>query len=83
MREFVIDGVDGLIVDPTNVDALAMAISRVLTDEVLAQELSAHGARRVKNYQWSVVASRYAAKYDEIVKIPVGVAANLQRVDCE
>lgn len=46
--EVVEDGQSGLVVAPRDADALANAIERVLTDELLAQRVSRGGADRVR-----------------------------------
>ena len=46
------DGVDGLLIDPENVDALAQSITRLLDDAALRDRLSA--AARTKASQWGV-----------------------------
>jgi len=44
----VIDGVTGILVDPTDPDAIAKAIVRVFTDRGLAQKLGCNGRRWVE-----------------------------------
>ena len=50
-EELVADGA-GLAVTPTDVDAIAEAISRILSDGPLAAALAAAGARRAAEYTW-------------------------------
>ncbi|WP_427383667.1 glycosyltransferase family 4 protein [Janibacter sp. G56] len=57
--EFVMDGQDGLLVDPTDIDALAAALRRVLADPRLADEFASAGRQRVESYTWAMVAERY------------------------
>jgi glycosyltransferase involved in cell wall biosynthesis len=42
----------GLLVDPTNVDELTVAMWRLLSDEVLRQELIAKGYKRAACFSW-------------------------------
>ena len=42
----------GLLVDPTNANEITVAIWRLLSDEVLRQELIARGLRRVASFSW-------------------------------
>jgi glycosyltransferase involved in cell wall biosynthesis len=56
---FVSDGVDGLLVDPVNVGALATAVGRVLADPGLARSLAVGGLRSVTDYTWTRVAQLY------------------------
>jgi len=48
----------GLLVDPENVDAIAAAVARVLTDRDLAGDLSRRGLERSRRYAWPVTARR-------------------------
>lgn len=49
----ITNGVDGLIVPPRNVDALAAAIERVVEDRRLRNRLSQEAKKRIKKYTWS------------------------------
>jgi len=57
--EIVRDGVDGLVVDPTDVPALATAIDRVLTDAGLSSRLGDAGPVRAADFGWETIAQRY------------------------
>ena len=46
--EVAIDGKSGMVVPPRDADALANAIERVLTDQLLAERISRGAASRVK-----------------------------------
>ncbi|NYF99048.1 glycosyltransferase involved in cell wall biosynthesis [Janibacter cremeus] len=63
MPEFVADGVDGLLVDPTDVDALAGGLKRILTEDGLARRLADAGRGRVPDFSWAAVAQRYRQLY--------------------
>jgi phosphatidylinositol alpha-mannosyltransferase len=58
-RDFVTDGVDGLLVDPEDVVALASAVARVLEDPELGRRLAEAGATAVLGHTWADVADRY------------------------
>lgn len=62
---FVTDGLDGLLVDPTDVDALADALERVATQPTLRKRLGEGGAAAVGSYSWSRVADAYTALYED------------------
>jgi glycosyltransferase involved in cell wall biosynthesis len=64
--EFVRDGEDGILVDPQDVDALAAAIRRVLTDPPLRARLANAGADRVAEFTWERVADRYLPLYPTV-----------------
>ena len=49
-------GTAGLLVDPGDIEGLALAIDRVVTDTTLATELSAKGPLRVKRFDWGSAA---------------------------
>jgi glycosyltransferase involved in cell wall biosynthesis len=64
--DFVTDGHDGLLVDPTDIEALAEAIARVLGDPALGARLTTAGRETVRRYTWDRVVTDYAAIYDEV-----------------
>lgn len=63
-EELVADGA-GLAVAPTDADALADAISRVLRDPQLASRLAAAGRERAAEYSWARTAQLVVAAYAE------------------
>jgi glycogen(starch) synthase len=68
--DFVTDGVDGILVDPTDVEALGTAIGRVLADPALARSLAAAGRRTVGDYGWDRVVGDYEAVYETVTSAP-------------
>ncbi|HEV3047150.1 MAG TPA: glycosyltransferase family 4 protein [Solirubrobacteraceae bacterium] len=54
----VLDGQTGLLVDPTNPQAVADAIVRLLLDRELAQRLGRAGAEHARSLAWPLVAER-------------------------
>ncbi len=61
------DEVSGLLVDPENVDDIAAAAIRLLTDKVLATRLARQGYERVlENFTWDKVAQRFQAALCEL-----------------
>ncbi|MGR0218607.1 glycosyltransferase family 4 protein [Agromyces sp. ZXT2-6] len=60
---FVRDGVDGILVDPEDRGALAGALARVSSDEVLRSRLGAAGRSRVGEFTWARVARAYEELY--------------------
>lgn len=60
---FVTDGVDGLLVDPEYVGALAGALGRVLTEPGLGAALGAAGTERVASFSWARVVDQYEQIY--------------------
>lgn len=64
--EFVRDGVDGILVDPTHSGDLARAIERVIGDRTLAERIAVAGSKRWRNFGWERVAEQYVDLYDRI-----------------
>ena len=60
---FVRDGIDGILVDPEDSDALADALVRVSSDEELRARLGAAGRARVGEFTWARVAHAYEELY--------------------
>jgi glycosyltransferase involved in cell wall biosynthesis len=65
--EELADGV-GILVDPTDTDALAEAMQRVLDDETLAESMGRAGVERAGRYTWEATADRVAEAYREAAR---------------
>jgi phosphatidylinositol alpha-mannosyltransferase len=65
--ETVRDGVDGILVPPTDPDALASALISVLSDESRRKTLTAAGLQRVQEYAWPRIAGRTLEFYRELL----------------
>ena len=61
--EVVRDGVDGLLVPPSDPGALAVSAGRVLDDPALAARRAAAGGDRAAGFDWSVVVERIETLY--------------------
>jgi phosphatidylinositol alpha-mannosyltransferase len=66
-RAVVRDGVDGLLVPPADVTALAAALRRVLEDPDLAERLAAAGEARAAEFSMDRLAERYLELYGELL----------------
>jgi phosphatidyl-myo-inositol alpha-mannosyltransferase len=66
--EVVHDGVDGLLVPPSDPAALAAAAGRVLDDPALAARLAAAGRDRAKDFDWPGVVDRIEALYERALQ---------------
>ncbi len=66
-RNVATDGVDALLVPPGEPDALAAALSLVISDGALASRLVAAGADRADEFAMSKLATLYTAIYRELV----------------
>ncbi len=64
--EFVEDGVDGILVDPEDVDALASALRDLTEDPGRASSIGAAGARRVREFTWDRTVAAYESVYGEV-----------------
>jgi glycogen synthase len=64
--EFVTDGEDGLLADPFDIDKLAEALDRLLTDQALRQSLGEAGRRRAGEFAWPIIADQYRQRYAAI-----------------
>jgi len=57
---------EGLLADPLDVVALTDAIASLLDDRPRARRMAAAGSERVKDFDWSGIARRYRAIYEEV-----------------
>ena len=57
----------GLQVDPFQIDAIADAIEKVLSDEKLSSELSERGLKRAEKFSWGSTARQTLAVFERIV----------------
>jgi phosphatidylinositol alpha-1,6-mannosyltransferase len=57
-REAVVDGVSGLLVDATDVNAVSHAVTQLLLDREFAARLGRGGAIRAREFAWPVIAER-------------------------
>ena len=55
-----------LLVDPHNIDELAEAITRLIRDEGLREDLRQKGYQRVQQFRWEVSASKTFAVYQQL-----------------
>ncbi|HZS25120.1 MAG TPA: glycosyltransferase family 4 protein [Gaiellaceae bacterium] len=64
--DVVVDGENGLLVDPDDAAALADALVRLLSDRALAERLGR--AARVTGEEWGLTPEQYAAKVHSLVQ---------------
>jgi phosphatidylinositol alpha-mannosyltransferase len=67
-REVVQDGVEGLLVAPSDPGALATALRRVLLDPPLADRLRRAGRARAERFSWTVVAAEIEGAYERAAR---------------
>jgi phosphatidylinositol alpha-mannosyltransferase len=61
------NGIDGVLVEPKDHNALALAIVRVLADGELRDRLTANALQHVRQFSWPVVAQRVLAVYERAI----------------
>lgn len=66
--DLVTDDVDGLTVDPTDTEALANALQRLLDSPGLRSRLADGGHRRVRQFDWDVVVEKYLELYERVLR---------------
>lgn len=64
--EFVTDGVDGQLCDPTDVDAFSAALRGVLSDPEHARSLAQNGHARVESFTWESTTRVYERLYARV-----------------
>lgn len=57
-----------LLVDPLDVDAIAAALERLLTDDALREDLRAKGIARARQFTWQATAAATWAVYEGLLK---------------
>lgn len=57
----------GLLVQPRNVEALAVAILQVLQDQSLRQALAAQGVQKAQSYSWNRITKDILAFYERVI----------------
>ncbi|MBC7905492.1 MAG: glycosyltransferase family 4 protein [Rhodospirillaceae bacterium] len=64
-RDIVRGGRDGLLTPPSDADALAAAMGRIMDEPGLAADLSQRSALRARDFSWDDVVSRYEGLYHQ------------------
>jgi len=59
-------GVNGLLVEPSNPKALAEAMARLAEDEELAEEMGKNGRREV--FSWKEIAEKSVQLYEQVLR---------------
>jgi len=65
-REMIRDGIDGLLVPPENVGALAAGMERLISDQRLARDLASRAPEVVDRFALSKVLERWDAVFAEV-----------------
>ena len=64
----VVDGVTGLLVDPTDHAEVATAVARLLTDRELAETMGRSASARCREFAWPRIAERLERLLEETVR---------------
>lgn len=71
-RFVVRHGVEGLLVERKNPEALALALVHVLADRELRERLAQAGRRRAEQFSWSAIADQTLAYYERLLAVGAG-----------
>lgn len=66
--DVIADGSTGLLVPPDNPGAAAAAIERLLASPEERARLAAAGIEHAKNFNWNIIAEKYAEAYQDLLK---------------
>ena len=81
-RAVLEDGAEGLLAPPENARAHARAVIELLRDPARRAQMGECGRRKAVRYDWSIIAQRVLAYYDELIAaqpIPVTKAKSSTR----
>lgn len=62
------DGVDGVLVPPNNVQAMAAAVQRVLVEPDLAEKLSSNARKKAESFDWSIILPKWEELLSSIIE---------------
>ena len=60
------DGVDALLVEPNDQEAMCRAIERLKSDPELVKQLTLNARKKVENFDWEVVKHQWKKLFDEL-----------------
>ncbi len=66
--DLIRDGIDGVLVQPKNEEALSKAILKLLRDDWLRDRIGAMGEVKAKDYGWETVARQVMDYYEELLQ---------------
>ncbi len=67
-RDIIKSGINGLIVPPSDPEALAAKIIELLENDNLRHTISQNAKLEAKEYDWELIAKKYAGVYQDILK---------------
>ena len=63
-------GKAGILVDPYDIDEMAEAMYRVLSDKSVAEDLTKRGLEQSKKFSWTETARKTLAIYEKVMNLP-------------
>jgi len=67
-RDIISDGIDGILVEKENIDALAHQLLLLMNDEQKRQAMSLAAQQKAATYQMNHIASRWQSLFEEFLK---------------
>lgn len=67
--EFVHDGRDGVLVDPSDTERFALALQDLLADDNRRRAIADAGRVTVESFAWPIIARRYQQIYSSVIDI--------------
>jgi phosphatidylinositol alpha-mannosyltransferase len=80
-RDVVDDGVEGLLAEPGDVDALVRALETVIGNRELREELGRRGSIKAEQYSWRLVGDRVASMYEDVLARSAETTKEIAAVD--
>ena len=74
-RELIRDGVDGLLVPPDDINALAAAMERLIVDRALAAQLAARAPEVVERFSLAAMLRLWDDIFTEVAGVSVASSA--------
>lgn len=65
-KDIVLDGLNGFVVEVTDVDALALRINQILKDDSLRRKMSVEAIETSRKFSYEVIASKYSALFHRL-----------------
>ena len=66
-RDIVVDGENGLLVTPGNINGLAQAVGKILASTELRNHMRMHAKKTALKFDWLDIAKQYESLYKELI----------------
>jgi glycosyltransferase involved in cell wall biosynthesis len=66
--EYVEDGVDGLLVEPSNIDALVKSIRYLMANKTARDEFEQNASKKAAQYDWKSVIEKYVELFQSLLR---------------